>query len=498
MTTSLPSIHKIAELLGGEVRGNQVSAPGPGHSADDRSLSVLLDGSAPDGFVVHSFADDDAIACRDYVRDRLGLPPFEAKKKKANGKANGKWSPPLAEYVYRNARGEPHLLVRKHLDGDGRKQFPQFHWDGTQWLKDKPAGPKIPYRLPELLAAPTAVVYFVEGEQDADNLANQACLVATTTSEGASAKWAAELTPYFKDRRVVILPDADAPGRKHGQKVAKALYDVAASIKVVDLFPDRSDGHDVSDWLKHDAVAAKLFKAVEAAPEWQPEAASEPIAAATAEDKALLAELATLSPLDYAKRRKRAAVKLGISVSDLDRFVAEQRAEKAIEGMEMLYDHWQVLPWDEAVEGKLLFRALSECIRRYVILTEPQATTVALWVVYSWLHEHERFATHSPVLLVRSAEKDSGKTTLLGIITFAPGPQQRRDQRRRAVPFDRQVAADLRDRRGRRRPDRQRRFAERRQFRMDPWSDRHPLSPRDPRAAIVFDLRPQGARHEGR
>ena len=37
---------------------------------------------------------------------------------------------------------------------------------------------------------------------------------------------------------------------------------MAASVKVVDLFPDRSDGHDVTDWLKHDAVGAKLFKAV--------------------------------------------------------------------------------------------------------------------------------------------------------------------------------------------------------------------------------------------
>jgi Protein of unknown function (DUF3631). len=51
-------------------------------------------------------------------------------------------------------------------------------------------------------------------------------------------------------------------------------------------------------------------------------------------------------------------------------------------------------------------------------LAEPQATTVALWVIYSWLHEFERFATHSPILLVRSPEKDSGKTTLLGIIAF--------------------------------------------------------------------------------
>jgi len=193
MTTALPSIAKIAELLGGEVRGgNQVCAPGPGHSADDRSLSVLIDASAPDGFVVHSFAGDDALLCRDYVRGRLGVPPFEAKKK-ANGKAYG-WSAPVAEYVYRDARGEPYLLKRKHLDGAGKKQFPQFHWDGTQWLKGKPAGPKIPYRLPELLAAPTAIIYFCEGEKDADALASKSCVVATSASEGAGAKWAPELT----------------------------------------------------------------------------------------------------------------------------------------------------------------------------------------------------------------------------------------------------------------------------------------------------------------
>ena len=63
--------------------------------------------------MVHSFAGDDAIVCRDYVRDRLGLPPFEAKKK-ANGKANGKWSAPLAEYVYRDAHGEP-LPARQEI-----------------------------------------------------------------------------------------------------------------------------------------------------------------------------------------------------------------------------------------------------------------------------------------------------------------------------------------------------------------------------------------------
>ena len=405
----------------------------------------------------------------------------------------------VAEYVYRDANGEPYLLVRKYLDGDGKKQFPQFHWDGTQWVKGKPAGSKIPYRLPELLAAPTAVVYFCEGEKDADNLASKACVVATSASEGASAKWVPELTQYFKDRRVVILPDADEPGRKHAHKVAKALYEVAASVKVVDLFPDRSDGHDVTDWLKHDAVGARLFEAIKAATEWEP-GDDKPIAAATPEDEALLVELAALSPLDYAKRRKRAAVKLGISVSDLDRFVAPLRDEKKFDKTVMLYAHWQVEPWDEAVDGKILFRALYECVRRYVILTEPQATAVTLWVVYSWLHEHERFATHSPVLLVRSAEKDSGKTTLLGIVTFLTRRALNSVEISGAALF-RSIAKwqptfviDEGD-------DVLTDNADLRSVLNSGWTRGQTVvrchhDTHEPE--IVFDLRPQGARHEGR
>jgi Toprim domain-containing protein len=68
----------LAYALGGNVVGrNRVTAPGPGHSARDRSLAVSLHPRAPDGFLVHSFAGDDWMTCRDYVRQRLGLPPWE-------------------------------------------------------------------------------------------------------------------------------------------------------------------------------------------------------------------------------------------------------------------------------------------------------------------------------------------------------------------------------------------------------------------------------------
>ena len=416
MTTGLPSIAKIAELLGGEVSGNQVLAPGLSHSANDRSLSVLLDANAPDGFVVNSFAADDALLCRDYVRGRLGLPPFEAKKKNGKGKGNGAWSPPLAEYTYRDAHGQPYLLVRKHLDGDGRKQFPQFHWDGTQWLKDKPAGPKVPYRLPEMLAAPTAMIYFCEGEKDCDALAN-ACLLATTASEGANAKWPPELTPYFKDRRVVILPDADPPGRKHGQKVARALYGVAASVKVVDLFPGHNDHRDVSDWLMNDAVGASLFKKVEAAPEWQP--AEEPVAEDDESEATVgIARLAKLPAIKYEQERKGAAEALGVRAAVLDRLVRAERDRidggdgRRLQGraIELL----EPKPSDEPVDGANLLNEIVKAIKTYIVLPDHAARSCAVWTVYTFLVE--RFLV-SPRLCISSPVMGCGKSTLTDILS---------------------------------------------------------------------------------
>jgi putative DNA primase/helicase len=64
---------QVARALGGEVVGRNILAPGLGHSCSDRSLSILVDPDARDGFVVHSFAGDDPIASRDYVKAALGL-----------------------------------------------------------------------------------------------------------------------------------------------------------------------------------------------------------------------------------------------------------------------------------------------------------------------------------------------------------------------------------------------------------------------------------------
>jgi hypothetical protein len=79
MTHMPDDLRNLARALGGVISHGQVLAPGPGHSPADRSMSVRLSADAPDGFVVHSFANDDAIRCRDYVREKIGMPPFEPK-----------------------------------------------------------------------------------------------------------------------------------------------------------------------------------------------------------------------------------------------------------------------------------------------------------------------------------------------------------------------------------------------------------------------------------
>ena len=66
-------LQAVARALGGEVAGHQVLAPGPGHSARDRSLAVRFDAGAPDGFLVFSHAGNDWRSCRDHVRRRLGV-----------------------------------------------------------------------------------------------------------------------------------------------------------------------------------------------------------------------------------------------------------------------------------------------------------------------------------------------------------------------------------------------------------------------------------------
>jgi hypothetical protein len=142
----------------------------------------------------------------------------------------------------------------------------QSHWTGSNWVKGKPNGPKIPYRLPDIVKSPHANIFIVEGEKDADRLAASG-LVATTASEGASTPWAAELNQYFENRDVFVIPDADKAGADHAQDVAKNLHGIATTVKIVEL---PAGSKDVSDWLDAGGTVEKLGDLCLDAGEWRP------------------------------------------------------------------------------------------------------------------------------------------------------------------------------------------------------------------------------------
>jgi hypothetical protein len=407
MLTPLPTLQEMARLLGGEIRNGSIACPGPGHSAADRSLSVKPDQNAPSGMLVHSFAGDDAVACLDHVRSKLGLPKWEPKTKKKNGKGgkgNGNgakaYSPTIAKFIYRTADGAPYLCVHRTAN----KKFPQFHWDGELWKSGKPKGEKIPYRLPELIATPiTTPVYIVEGEGKADLLAKLGFTV-TCASEGAE-KWTADLNEWFKDRLVYILPDNDGLGRKHAQLVARNLDPVAKAVRVVEL-PGLPHHGDIKQWLEHDPSAARLVKECERAPLWEP-AAEKP--RTTEADEALIAELAALSTLAYAKRRTSAAEEIGIPVGQLDKAVAEARGEAKPADDE----DWSVEPWPEEVATADLLDELCAVYKQHVILPEHTLETMALWVLHAWALDAFDI---SPFLFFRSPLARCGKTNCLRLI----------------------------------------------------------------------------------
>ena len=122
----------------------------------------------------------------------------------------------------------------------------------------------VPYRLPDLKRAKT--VFLVEGEKDANLLADLG-LAASCNPMGAS-KWRDEFKQYFKDKKVIILPDNDDQGRKHAEQVANSVYETAKVVKVVEL-PGLPEKGDVADWINNGHKKSELLSLVESAKKWE-------------------------------------------------------------------------------------------------------------------------------------------------------------------------------------------------------------------------------------
>jgi hypothetical protein len=277
-TGALPDLQTVARFLGGRVNGDSVLCPGPDHSASDRSLSVKIDANAPDGFLVHSFANDDPILCRDYVRQKLGLPAF---KTNGNGKrfseeaieravmaaaqAAALKSKPVAIYDYTDQNGNLLYQVCRYEP----KRFRHRQPDGQGGWIYKGTHKRVLYRWPDLLQYPDGTIFVTEGEKDADRIWS-IDLCATTV---ASGKWTGECVEALKHRDCWILQDNDGAGVEKALAAAKLLYPVAKSIKIIRL-PNLPKHGDITDWLDAGHTKDELEDVCYLTPDWEPESAS--------------------------------------------------------------------------------------------------------------------------------------------------------------------------------------------------------------------------------
>jgi 5S rRNA maturation endonuclease (ribonuclease M5) len=158
----------------------------------------------------------------------------------------------IAEYNYTDERGELlYQIVRLEP-----KDFKQRRPDGNgDWIWKK-SPRQVLYHLPEVLEA--AIVFVVEGEKDVETLRSWG-FAATTNAGGANAAWLPEYTDALRGREVILLPDADAPGRERVVRIARALIGVAAKIVVLEL-----DGAmDVTEWFEQGHSELELIAHVE-------------------------------------------------------------------------------------------------------------------------------------------------------------------------------------------------------------------------------------------
>ncbi len=224
----MPGLKAAARALGGEVRGDRVLCPGPGHSPGDRSLSVKFSADAPDGFVLNSFSNDDFGDCRDYVRKKLGLPAAKGEARQFE----------VESYRYENESGVlQYETVRynfRFLDGsielDGGKPKKKFsarrQGEGGEWIyKVRGLIDPVPYRLPQLRTAIRYLrrIYLVEGERKADRL-RALGLEATCNPFGCKWKWTERFVEYFEGAEIIDFGRSRRPGPRVGGGMCQAPH----------------------------------------------------------------------------------------------------------------------------------------------------------------------------------------------------------------------------------------------------------------------------------
>jgi putative DNA primase/helicase len=262
------TLQTILDRLEGVKRaGNGYTARCPGHDDNRNSLSIKI---ADNGkILLHCFAGckTDKI-CADIELDMQDLFPADTGRQAKRRE--------IAAYDYTDESGNLLFQKVRYEPKDFRIRVPNGN-SGWNWTMKGVR--RVLYRLPAVVASD--IVFVCEGEKDCDLLAQHG-YVATCNYDGAG-KWNSDYNRYFKDKVVYILPDNDAPGRKHAACIYRQIESIAADCRIVEL-PGLGDKGDVSDFFAGGGTVEQFNDAVTAAAKGLPEsleaAEAEPVGSA--------------------------------------------------------------------------------------------------------------------------------------------------------------------------------------------------------------------------
>lgn len=148
----------------------------------------------------------------------------------------GSFTPSMV-FPYRRADGTLIGYVLRRELRDGGKETPMVMWvrlaDGSEcWSRYPFPKPRPLYGLDRLGDARQVIV--VEGEKCADALAREAARVVVSWAGGTQGVKHADWSPLAK-RNVVIWPDADKPGLATAGDIARAVTDLGATARIMDI-----------------------------------------------------------------------------------------------------------------------------------------------------------------------------------------------------------------------------------------------------------------------
>jgi hypothetical protein len=225
-----------------------------GASGTAWSLAAFLAGCDP----------GDKVAVTAWLVER-GLFSGTKPKRKADGRG-----PCVATYVYTDVVGKS--IARKLRFEPGpkgkAKDFSWERWEGGKWVSGL-GDPKIStplYRVAKIINESFAVL--TEGEKDTDAGAN---LGLPTATSGGTGSWREDHAECLRGKSVVIVADADEPGRVEAQKRAASLYGKAASVRVCEI----PDCKDLAKAIESGWTRERLLSLFSEMPEWKPATGAE-------------------------------------------------------------------------------------------------------------------------------------------------------------------------------------------------------------------------------